>query len=277
VSLGFLVLTSEHLTHRVSNLSILLSVLSGVERTEGAVNLAIGPRGLNMTALEFRAGDAPPHIELLKGLNQKEIDLILAAASPRRFAPKSVMTQQGQPADHLLLLWKGRARYFFQTHNGKKVNLIWITPGHVFGATALTSRPHAYIASTEAVQECVVLIWDSTTIRNLAHRFTLLLENEFLVAVDYLSWYVATHTSLISETARERLVHVLLGYAPSIGQKIDGGIELDVTNEELANAANITPYTVSRLMSKWEKTGAIRKRYGKILLRSPQKFFRTTV
>ena len=230
-----------------------------------------------MTALEIRAGDAPPHTELLKGLNQKEIDLVLAAARPCRFAAKSVMTQQGRPSEHLLLLWKGRARYFFQTRNGKKVNLMWITPGHVFGSTALISQPHTYIASTEAVQECIVLIWDSATMRDLAHRFTPLLENAFFVSANYLSWYVATHMALTSETARERLAHVLLGYAPSIGRKIDGGIELDVTNEELASAANITPYTVSRLMSEWEKTGAIRKQYGKIFIRSPKTFFPTIV
>ena len=226
-----------------------------------------------MTALDFRAGDAPAHTELLRGLNQKEIDLILAAATPRRFAAKSVMTQQGQPAKHLLLLWKGRARYFFQTHHGTKVNLIWITPGHVFGSTALMSQPHTYIASTEAVQESVVLIWEGPTIRDLAHRFVRLLENAFLISADYLTWYVATHTALTSQTARERLAHILLGYAPSIGQRVAGGIELDVTNEELASAANITPYTASRLISEWQKTGAIRKEYGKILIRSPKTFF----
>jgi hypothetical protein len=52
-------------------------------------------------------------------LGQKEIDSILAAVKRRRFSAKSVMTYQDEPADHLLLLWKGRARYFFETPNGK--------------------------------------------------------------------------------------------------------------------------------------------------------------
>jgi CRP-like cAMP-binding protein len=91
--------------------------------------------------------------------------------------------------------------------------------------------------------------------------------------MDYLSWYVGTHAALTSQTARERLAHVLLGYAPSIGQRVPGGIELDVTNEELADAANITPYTTSRLMSEWRRTGAIGKRRGKILLHSAKRLF----
>ena len=31
-------------------------------------------------------------------------------------------------------------------------------------------------------------------------------------------------------------------------------MEFDITNEELANAANITPYTASRILSDWQKT-----------------------
>jgi hypothetical protein len=36
--------------------------------------------------------------------------LILRAARTRRFSAKSVITHQGEAADHLLLLWRGRAR-----------------------------------------------------------------------------------------------------------------------------------------------------------------------
>ena len=223
--------------------------------------------------LESRAVHVPHRIELLRGLGQKEIDLILAAAKRRRFSAKSVMTYQDEPADHLLMLWKGRARYFFETPNGKKLILRWITPGDIFGGAALVSRPSTYLVSTEAVRDSVVLLWDGPTIRALARRFPELLENAIFLAADYISWYVATHAALTSKTAQERLAHVLLELAPSIGQKVAGGIELDVTNEELANSANITPYTTSRMISDWQRSGAIRKHRGKILLRSTERFF----
>jgi CRP-like cAMP-binding protein len=223
--------------------------------------------------LESRAVHVPHRIELLRGLGQKEIDLILAAAKRRRFSAKSVMTYQDEPADHLLMLWKGRARYFFETPNGKKLILRWITPSDIFGGAALVSRPSTYIVSTEAVRDSVVLLWDGPTIRALARRFPELLENAIFLAADYISWYVAAHAALTSKTAQERLAHVLLELAPSIGQKVAGGIELDVTNEELANSANITPYTTSRMLSEWQRSGAIRKHRGKIIIRSPERFF----
>lgn len=226
-----------------------------------------------MSALTPHPVNVGPNIELLRGFKQHEIDLILAAARVRRFPAKSLMTHQGEPADHLMLLWKGRARYFFETPNGKKLILIWITPGHSFGGAALSTRPSPYLLSTETVQDSVVLVWDGPTIRGFARRFPRLLENAISNAVDYLSWYIAAHAALCSQTARQRLASVLLGYASSMGERVSGGIEFDVTNEELANAANITPYTASRILSEWQKIDAIRKRRGKIFVRSTERLF----
>jgi len=133
-----------------------------------------------MTALGLRAVDISPDNELLRGLEQQEIDLILTAAGPRQFSAKSVITYQGEPADRLLLLWKGRARYFYESMHGKKLILIWITPGHILGAAALALPPSTYLVSTEAVRDSTVLVWDGPTIRDLARRFPRLMMNIYL-------------------------------------------------------------------------------------------------
>jgi CRP/FNR family transcriptional regulator, nitrogen oxide reductase regulator len=170
-------------------------------------------------------------------------------------------------------MWEGRARYFFETPNGKKVILMWIRQGDVFGATALVSQPLLYLASTEAVRESTVLVWDRPKIRVLARRFPQLLDNVLLIATNYFHWYVAAHAALVSQSACERLAHVVFALAESIGEKASGFVEIDVTNEELASSANITPYTASRMISNWERDGVIRKKRGKILVRSPEKLF----
>ncbi len=226
-----------------------------------------------MASPRFRITQLHRNGEWLRGLEPSQIDLILAAARSCRFPAKSVMTFHGDPADHLLMMWEGRARYFFETPNGKKVILMWIRQGDVFGATALVSQPSLYLASTEAVRESTVLVWDRPTIRSLARRFPQILENVLLIATKYFYWYVAAHAALVSQSARERLAHVVFGLAESIGEKASGFVEIDVTNEELASSANITPYTASRMISNWERDGVIRKKRGKILVRSPEKLF----
>ena len=58
-----------------------------------------------------------------------------------------------------------------------------------------------------------------------------------------------------------------------MGERTSGGVEFDITNEEFANAVNITPYTASRILSEWQRTGAIRKQRGKIFVRSTERLF----
>lgn len=224
-----------------------------------------------MAALAFNLDDAPHGITFLKGLPTPESKLILAAGKLRRFSARSVMTRQNEPADHLLLLWKGRGRYFFDTQNGKKLNLRPITPGIIFGGAAMVSGSAAYLLSSEAVQDSLVLVWEGATIRAFAKRFHLLLENALTLALDHFAWYTSAYAALSSQTARERLAHVLATLAPAIGQKVLGGVEMDLTNEELADSANITPFTASRIVSEWKKIGALRKQRGKILVHAPER------
>ncbi len=194
-----------------------------------------------MAAPRFCTTELRRNTEWLRGLQPSEVNLILAAARSCRFPAKSVMTFHGDPADHLLMMWEGRARYFFETPAGKKVILMWIRQGDVFGATALVSQPSFYLASTEAVRDSTVLMWNRSQIRVLARRFPQLLENVLFIATNYFYWYVAAHAALVSQSARERLAHVVFGLAESIGEKVSGFVEIDVTKVVSRNRRAVNP------------------------------------
>ena len=207
----------------------------------------------------------------LEGIAPRDLKVILAAARPRHFKANSVIVSQGNPADYLYLLTKGRARYFFVTEDGRKLLLFWLSPGAIMGGAALLANPSLYLASAETLKYSHVLVWDRSAIRELAARYPRLLENALITASDYLAWYVAAHVALTSYSARKRLSRVVICLAELIGQKVPGGLEFDATNEELANAANITQFTASRLLSEWQRNRTVVKRRGKILLCSPEK------
>jgi CRP-like cAMP-binding protein len=229
---------------------------------ENAATMKPSSFGIPTERVEFR---------FLKGLQPSEIDAILAAARHRRYAMNSVVIDQGEPADYFFLLTKGCARVFFITQQGRKVLLRWLAPGEILGGTALLPTPSTYLVSTEMVKESSVLVWRRSAIRDLVIRFPKLLDNALPFALDYLTWFLAAHTALISNTARERLAQVLLSLAPGIGQKVPGGVRLEVTNEQLANAANVTIFTTSRILSEWQKNGAVVKGRGSLLLRAPHR------
>ena len=212
-----------------------------------------------------------PKLRFLNGIDSSELKEILKAAKSRRITADTLVVQQEHFAEELFLLTKGRARYFYLTEEGQKLALSWLIPGDIFGGAALLSEPSWYLVSTETVKDCDVLVWERSVIQDLGRRFPKLLQNALLVASDYLAWYVAVQRALTCHTADRRFASVLLTLAHNIGQKGPSGMELDVTNEELASAAAVTPFTAARLMSQWRRSGAVIKSRGKVVVCSPER------
>jgi CRP/FNR family transcriptional regulator, nitrogen oxide reductase regulator len=217
-------------------------------------------------------GDRLPRF--LQGLSASDLESVMAASSLRRFAANAIVTNQGDHADYFFLLKEGRARHFSLTEEGRKVLLIWFSTGDVFGGSALLPEPSLYLVSTEMVKDSCAFVWRRSVIRDLVARYPRLQENALSIASDYLTWFHASHMALISQTARQRLARVLTSLAEGIGRKVPGGIGLDITNEQLANAANVTPFTASRLLSEWQRNGAIKKKRGSVVVRAPQRLNR---
>jgi len=237
------------------------------------INRFISPDGVKMSHPSSASGLPDQQVEspFLEGLRPSEIDQVLAAATVRRFRERTVITRQGAKADHLYMLVEGRARYFIDTNKGQKLLLMWVAPGGLLGGGAATLSVVNYVASTEAVRDSRLLCWDRAAIRELLHRYPRLMDNGLSIAADYMTWSIETLVGLTSHTACERLAHILSGLDPLVGKQVREGFELDVTNEELASAANITPYTTSRLLNRWRKEGLVRKLRGRIILRAPEK------
>ena len=202
---------------------------------------------------------------LLQGLAPAEIKAVLATAAERHFPMGAVVFSHGERAEHLYLLIEGRARYFFTTEDGRKLILLWLPPGTPFGISSLLPKPSCYLASVETVKPSCALMWKRSTIRQLVGRYPRLTENTLAVCSDYLSIYVASHVALTSRSARRRVAELLMNLAWGFGRKVSNGIELDVTNEDLASAANVSHFTASRLLSEWGHQGILAKKRGKIL------------
>jgi len=230
-----------------------------------------------LSSLQTAGLTAHPRHKLLAGLAPRDQQRVLDAAAIRRFAAGTVITRQGAPADHVYVVLSGGVRFFYTSPEGRKFLLIWVAPGDAFGGAAIMGRPGVYFMSCETVKESKVLVWDRATMRGFAEKFPQIMDNALTIAGEYVDWYMAAHVALSCHTARERLSRVLLNLARAIGEKVPEGIAIDVTNEDLSNAANITHYTTSRLMSGWQKDRTIVKRRGRILLRTPERLILRTV
>jgi CRP-like cAMP-binding protein len=205
------------------------------------------------------------------GFAKSELDAFLSAARHRQFRTSSVILNQEDRSERCFLLTSGHARQFVITDRGQKVLLNWLSPGQIFGGAALVSTPWKYPASTEALSDCCTVVWDRQPLRELAAAYPALLDNAFSIAVtENIAWLIAACVSLSSDDAPGRVAHLLLSLASAIGQPTPDGIQVKVMNKDLAEGANVTQFTVSRCLKRWQRAGILAKRRGMILLRKPE-------
>jgi CRP/FNR family transcriptional regulator, nitrogen oxide reductase regulator len=212
--------------------------------------------------------------KFLEGLDLTEARSIVAAGNRRQFGANSSITCEGYPAEHLFLMLDGGARYYTLSPEGKKVIVGWIRPGELVGGTTFLTKPLEYVLSAEAVKNSSALVWDRKTIRSFAAISPRLLENALMLAYDYLVHYRILHVAASTQSAPQRLAQVLGYLAKEMGERVPGGVELRVSNEGLAHEANVTIFTVSRLMGEWQRKGLLKKSRGKVVLRLPEELIR---
>jgi CRP-like cAMP-binding protein len=228
-----------------------------------------------MTTREIaaRVGELAPRF--LEGIAPCDLTDILGAATLRRFPAHSIIANEGHCADKLFLLLEGHTRTFTTTRKGEKVGLLWIRPGDTAGARALLSRPMEYLVSTETMTDSFALVWHRSAILPLTRQHPILLENALMIASDYVEAYRDLHVVASYHTAGQRVARVLGSLVKGMGQRVVEGIELNISNEELANEANVTIFTVSRLLSAWQRKGLLVKSRGRIVVRSPEELVRS--
>ena len=213
--------------------------------------------------------------KLLEGLSSAEVESISEAATWKQYDTNSLITREGEIADRLFLMLSGSARYYTMSPQGTKVIVFWIRPGELIGGASLLSKREEYVMSAEAVRKTSVLEWDRTVARSLAAASPRLVENALLLAYDYLITYRIRHVALRCNSAPQRVAQVLGFLAREMGKKAPkGGMELQIKNEDLAHEANVTIFTVSRLMGEWQRKGLLKKGRGSVVVMRPEVFFR---
>jgi len=196
---------------------------------------------------------------------------ILAAAKQRKISPNQVLLPEGDPANHLFLLVTGLAASYKATPEGSQLFLRWITPGDTFGLAALMQVQQPYVVTIQAQREGSLFVWERASARVLASQVPRLRENACTIAGDFVARLADALAARASQTAQQRLARVLVESAHQIGHTNGEGIELGLTNEQLAQMADVSLFTASRQLSEWQSQGILAKSRGKILLRAPRR------
>jgi CRP/FNR family transcriptional regulator, nitrogen oxide reductase regulator len=214
---------------------------------------------------------SPAPVQLFSGLKDKEIEAIKNAANRQAFEANRIIKAASEVADKLFLIETGCVDYYVENEAGLEIVLRRLAAGDVFGVAALLANPIGYLGTAKAVQDIRVLAWQSQMIRQLAKTYPQLMENALRTILRYLALYAKRHIGLVSNSAQERLACALSSLGSRTGRAVSNGIEVAVKNEDLASLADVSSFTVSRILNDWTRHGVVDKQRGKIVIRSPGK------
>lgn len=212
----------------------------------------------------------PALTQLFAGINKKQVAAFMAAAYSRKVDANQWLYQEGDKPDRLFLLGAGRVKFYRISKKGDEVLLSWLSPGDAFGLGAVLRPPYPYIGTTEAVQDCEVYAWQEPGLGQLVRDCPQLVENTLRIVLRYLKVYADQVVDVITQTAEQRVARTLLHLGDESGRIHSDGVEVQVTNEHLSALAHVSPFTASRLLNKWKRSGRVEKKRGKILIHSPE-------
>jgi len=113
------------------------------------------------------------------------------------------------------------------------------------------------VKRSELFKACRLLSWDARTFNTAQGRFPALVSNAKRVLERRIGElerrYCETCTSKVSPRLALGLLHLL----DQMGQQVNGHVEIDLTQESLAQMTAMNVATVSRVLNKWEKIGIV--------------------
>ncbi len=222
------------------------------------------------TPLTDASGESLPQSPLLRNLSAAQVRAVLQAARSRKVVRDSFLFQQGDPATTLYLLLTGRMRILQVTPDGQQVLLRVVTPGELCGSVGLLENT-VYPTSARAVEECTALGWDIATMARLMERFPPLALNALRLLANLLQNQQDSYRELATERVERRVARALLRLTRQTGRRVERGVLIDfpLSREDLAEMTGATLFTVSRILSGWERQGVIESGRQRILIRRP--------
>lgn len=210
-------------------------------------------------------------LSAFEDLNETQLRTILDSASVVRVKPNATYFDEGDAAEHFYVLLDGVVRVVRTTSDGEQVVVLHIFPGQLFGIAPAFDNA-TYSATAKAASEVLALSWPSD------------LWNHFVK--DYPAFQSATRRALgnrlresqdkIVEMAtlqvEQRIATAIARLVQQAGRRTEQGVEFDfpITRQDISEMTGTTLHSVSRYMSKWQKSGIVGGTRRRVIVRRPE-------
>jgi len=194
---------------------------------------------------------------LFSGISADEYARIAATARVKHFERRQMICFEGDEIQQVFLLTAGSVKATQVGESGAEVILKILAPGDVVGALSLFSTGR-HSRTVQAFELCRVLAWDAATFKSLVTRYPALHHNIVRILGEHLRELEERFHEVATEKVGPRVARQLVRLKGQIGRRVQGGVDMGLSREDLAQMTGTNLFTVSRLLSAWEARGWVR-------------------
>jgi CRP-like cAMP-binding protein len=103
-------------------------------------------------------------------------------------------------------------------------------------------------------------VWEASVFESISDRIPSLRRNTARILGERLQEMEERFREISTQKVAPRLSHQLIRLLKQLGRGTDQSVEIGLSREELAQLTGTTLFTVSRLLSQWEKQGIVSSR-----------------
>ncbi len=215
-------------------------------------------------------------VVVFQSATENELQLILKNSIIRSIEENEFFFIQGETAQYLYILTSGQIKLMQSSPNGQQVNLRTIHPWQMFGALGAVRKEATYPATAQALEDSSALAIDSGFLRKMLETSPHISLDMMTLMTSYIQEMQARYRELATERVEQRVANALIRLAgqSSIRSEQDAGIVLSFSRQDVAEMTGTTLYTVSRLLSEWERQQIIETAREKIKIIKPHDLVR---
>lgn len=205
-------------------------------------------------------------LPLFAGLSPEEFDAIISLARQERFWPPTSIFCEGDPGQHVMILLSGCIKMTQLGSGGEEVILRILAGGEIIGDLLPRSRSHRS-TSARVIQPSVILAWQLSVFERLFDGIQPFRHNMVRAYEKQTQELECRFREVSTEHVGSRLANELIRLFERFEHCLDGNGEIHLSRAELAQLTGTTLYTVSRILSNWQKLGAVSIRRERVQLR----------
>lgn len=207
---------------------------------------------------------------LFSGFSSDESREILLSGRVRSYLPDEIIFSQGHSATALFLIERGSVKLSQVSPDGNEV-ILWVNGrGESIGIQA-EYPSDLYSCTAKVVERCRAVSWDQLRVKALLEKYQRLGRNLNHILGQRLQELEVRFREVATERVAHRLAMTLLRLQERIGKPCEGGIEISLSREEMAQMTGTTLFTISRLLSRWGEEGIITPRREAVIVRDPRR------